>query len=253
MSFANVGRRWSGSSLVEYLWTLPRPDWAKSVTIHHCWAPSLAQRPSGFSAANLESLRSYYRNTLGWSRGPHFFTDEDDIYGMTPPTTKGTHAVSFNSSSIGFEMLGNYDSEDPKSGRGLAVCLNTAAAARSVLDWLRIPVSEKTVLFHRDDPKTSKTCPGRKIEKAWFCDLVRNAKPGTPAPEVPQVEKFAPVVKHAMALTGRPYSEIARLLRRDGKLYLLNGSWLERAYYDSARGETMAPETEIAEALGIAV
>lgn len=247
MSFANVGKRWSVAGLAEYLATQTRPSWARSVTIHHCWAPSLAQRPNGFSASNLENLRDYYRNTLGWSRGPHFFTDEDDVYGMTPPGTKGTHAVSFNSNSIGFEMLGNYDSEDPKSGRGLAVCLNTAAAARATLDWLGLPVNSDTVKFHRDDPRTSKTCPGTKVAKDWFVELVRNAG-AMPVP-APIPTEAVPVVDYVTSKTGISYGEAAKKLKREGKLYFYAGHWLEGAFYDSVQKQTMAPVSEIDEAL----
>lgn len=246
MSYANVGKRWSPSGLAEYLGTQSRPTWAKSITIHHTASPSLAMRPSGLLAQHMENLRNYYQNRLGWSRGPHFFIDDDEVLGMTPPTIKGTHAVSFNSSSIGFELLGDFDTEDPTTGRGLAVCTTGAAAARATLDWLGLPINEQTVLFHRDDPRTSKTCPGRKVTKTWFLDLIRNARPepvGTPLPET------AAVVEYVASKTGRPYADIARQLKREGKLYLLAGHWLEGARYDEASGATIAPIGEILEAI----
>ena len=31
-----------------------------------------------------------------------------------------------------------------------------------------------TVKFHRDDPRTSKSCPGTKVSKEWFLNLVEN-------------------------------------------------------------------------------
>ena len=247
MSFANVGKRWSPGEFPAWLAGLPRPSWAKSVTIHHCSAPSLAQRPDGFLSVHLENLRGYYRDRLGWSRGPHFFVDDDEIFGMTPPTIKGTHAVSFNSSSIGFEMLGDYDSEDPLSGRGLAVCRTTARAASDVLDWLGLEPSAATVKFHRDDPRTSKTCPGRKVGKEWFLGLMRDSAIAEP-PSAESVE-FAPVVKRAMAALGRSYAETARLLKREGKLYFLGGHWLEGAHYNPATGDTVAPVGEIEDAV----
>ena len=41
-------------------------------------------------------------------------------------TAHGVHAVSFNSTGVGIEMLGNYDIEDPRTGRGLQVLTTTA-------------------------------------------------------------------------------------------------------------------------------
>ena len=104
MSFANVGKVWSSSSFNEYLKTVKKPSWARAVTLHHTAAPSLAQRPTGFTIQHIENIKSYYSQKLGWKKGPHLFTDEDEIFGMTPLTLTGIHAVSFNSYSIGIEV-----------------------------------------------------------------------------------------------------------------------------------------------------
>ena len=253
MSYANVGKRWSISAFPLYLATLKKPAWAKSVTIHHCAAPSLAQRPNGFLAQHLVNLADFYKKTKGWSAGPHGFTDEDEIHGLSPFTSPGVHAVSYNSNSIGFEMLGNYDVEDPLTGRGLAVCLTTASAARSVLDWLGLPINENTVHFHRDDPKTNKSCPGTKVSKEWFLGLVNAA--GAPAPAVNPVpvhcSVVAPVVDFIASKTGKTYGEVAKQFKRQGKLYLYSGKWIEGAYYDPAYETTVAPVFEIEEMLAL--
>ena len=254
MSYANVGKRWSPSSFPAYLATLPRPAWAKSVTIHHCAAPSLAQRPSGFLDQHLRNLEDFYKNTKGWSAGPHGFTDEDEIHGMSPFTAPGVHAVSFNRSSIGFEMLGNYDVEDPTTGRGLAVCHTTASAARSVLAWLDLPITEKTVLFHRDDPKTSKTCPGTRVKKDWFLDLVWTEHATVIVPKIatpPTNGAMAPVVNYIAEKLGKTYADVAKDFKREGKLYLYGGKWIEGAYYDAATQTTIASVSEIEETLGL--
>lgn len=248
MSFANVGKRWSVDSFAEYLKTVKRPVWAKSVTIHHTAAPSLRQRPDGLTAQHIVNIRDYYQKTLGWSRGPHLFVDDDDIMGMTPLTMTGTHAVSFNASSIGIEMLGDFDIEDPKSGRGLQVCRTGAAATRVLLDWLGLKASEKTVLFHRDDPKTTKTCPGKKIAKDWFLGLISNSKAILPAPN-DSVPAMVPVVAYVSTKTGRPIADLAKILRRDGSLYYLGEQWLEGAHYDTSTQTTMAPRSEADEAV----
>jgi hypothetical protein len=234
MSYANTGKRWSVDGLRAYLSTVTRPTWAKSVTIHHCAAPSLAQRPTGFTAQHIENIRNYYQKQLKWSKGPHFFTDEDDVFGMTPPNVQGIHAASFNASSIGFEMLGNYDIEDPKNGRGLEVCKTTAAAALVVLDWLKLKPSTTTVLFHRDDPKTNKTCPGTKISKAWFLSLMTQAPPKIP-------DTLVPVVETMMQRLGVSYATAVRNLHTHNGVILWDGYELKGAFYDSGRKATVAP------------
>ena len=108
-------------------------------------------------------MRGYYRDELGWSAGPHLFVDEDQLFGMTPFDARGVHAVAFNSNSIGIEVLGDYDSEDPKSGRGLQCWENAFAAGAAVLDWLKLPANADTIKFHCEDPSTKKTCPGSKV------------------------------------------------------------------------------------------
>ena len=146
------------------------PRWVRGITIHHTAAPNLAQRPNGFLETHMHNLRSYYQG-LGWSAGPHFFIDEDQAWAFSPLTKPGIHAKSFNRSHIGIEMLGDYDREDPWSGRGLQVLTMTAAIVAELLRSLNLDPS--AVNFHRDDPRTDKTCPGSRIEKARFLKLIQ--------------------------------------------------------------------------------
>lgn len=177
MAFENVGKVWTPASLAEYLEGRAVPAWIDSITIHHTAAPSLAQRPKGFTIQHIRNIQSFYsrpksQGGQGWSTGPHLFIDEDEIFGMCDFRSKGIHAASFNSRSLGIEVLGDYDIEDPASGRGLACWTNTAETVRVLLKWLGIKKSKTTILFHRDDPKTTKSCPGKRIDKQWFLDLI---------------------------------------------------------------------------------
>lgn len=181
MGYENVGRVWTPAELRQYLATLDRPAWASSITFHHTGVPSLAQRPRGFLPTHMTNLQHYYQVTNKWSAGPHLFIDEDQCWGMSDFRRYGVHARSFNRSSIGIEVLGNYDVEAPNNGRGQQ-CWNTAAAAgKALLEWLRIEASVLTVKFHRDDPRTTKTCPGSKVDKGWVLDLIRSTA-NAPAP-----------------------------------------------------------------------
>lgn len=121
----------------------------------------------------MRNLRSFYHGQLGWSSGPHFFIDEDQAWAFTPVSRRGVHAKSFNATHIGIEMLGNYDTEDPNSGRGAEVLRMTAATAKALMR--RFGLSASSINFHRDDPKTDKSCPGKRITKAAFLELVQNA------------------------------------------------------------------------------
>ncbi|RYD74649.1 MAG: N-acetylmuramoyl-L-alanine amidase [Verrucomicrobiaceae bacterium] len=183
MGFENVGRVWTPQSLREHLTTLgPAPSWIKAICLHHTGAPSLAQRPRGLTAQHIENIASFYRREKGWSTAPHLFIDDDQIFGMCDLRRKGIHAASFNSKAIGIEVLGDYDVENPLSGRGLTCWTLAAQTTRVLLEWLKLEATEQTVLFHRDDPKTSKSCPGRKVTKEWVLRLIREASAQQPHP-----------------------------------------------------------------------
>jgi hypothetical protein len=103
---------------------------------------------------------------LGWNGAPHIFIDDkpNGIIVFQRMDKRGVHAVSFNRNSWGLEMLGNFDSEEFNSGRGLVV-QDMALQAIAIMNK-KLGVTANTLRFHRDDPKTSKTCPGLKVSKA---------------------------------------------------------------------------------------
>lgn len=242
MSYNNVGKVWTVASFEELLNKTKKPDWVKSVTLHHTAAPSLAMRPKGLTAQHIINMRDGYIEKK-WRSGPHLFIDEDQIWGMTPLTEKGVHAVSFNSSSIGIEVLGDYDSENPLNGRGLE-CWNVAfAAIKALLKWIGVPANEKTVLFHRDDPKTSKSCPGDKITKKWVLDNVTSAAPK--AIQEQATPTLFPVVKYVSEHKGYSETHAINLLTKKNNLFFFGNDWLEGARYDASAQATVAPLTEL--------
>jgi len=168
-----IGKPYKLEEFRAYVQSLNLGDWRPSlVVIHHCAAPSLLQRPQGFKGQHMLNLKDFYERK-GWSAGPHLFVDEDEAWTFSPLTSRGVHAVSFNRTGWGIEMLGDFDTEDPWSGRGLQVLTLTAQVAAILLK--KIGQDETAIRFHRDDPRTSKTCPGRKVDKTWFVELVRLA------------------------------------------------------------------------------
>jgi len=193
MGFEIVGQAWDVEAFEGYISDISL-GWADSVTIHHTASPSLAQRPDGWKLQHMRNIAHYYQKKLGWSAGPHLFTDEDEVYGMSSLWRRGIHARSFNSNSIGVEMLGNYDSESPSSGRGLDVIETTAQVVAALLTRMKLLATDKTILFHRDDPKTSKTCPGSLINKSWFVSKVQGYMDD--APTMTLEERVARIENH---------------------------------------------------------
>lgn len=177
MSFGLVGRVWTVEEFASYVRTLDL-SWSRGVTMHHAAAPSLAQRPNGLEPQHLRNMRDHYRG-LGWSRGPHLFVDDDQVWGMSPLEERGIHAVSFNRTHLGIEVLGNYDTEDPSTGRGLACWKTAARVAAAILAHTGWPV-ETAINAHRDDPQTSKSCPGSRVVMEDFRGTVSALLEGAP-------------------------------------------------------------------------
>lgn len=255
MSYNNVGKVWTPDSFAEYLKTIKPPTWAKAVCLHHTAEPSLAQRPQGFKIQHIENMRDFYKG-MGWRSGPHLYTDEDQIFGMTPLTETGVHAVSFNRTAIGIEALGYYSKggENPFSGRGLQVWQNTTWVTAQLLKWLNLPINDKTVLFHRDDPRTSKDCPGSQISKDWVIQMIKQDSSMSKLMDSLEVDMSSKVVANsknfqpvAETLRKKGYSdaEIKKNLRREGKNFFWLDDHLEFAYYDAKLEATVAPASEL--------
>lgn len=243
MSYKNVGLVWTAQSLQQYLSQIKAPDWCKAICLHHTAAPSLQQRPRGFAAQHIINMRDFYIDK-GWKSGPHLYIDEDQIFGMTPLTEKGVHAVSFNATSIGIEVLGDYDEENPFSDRGLQCWQNAAACVNVLLKWLDIKADAKTILFHRDDPKTSKTCPGTKISKNWFLDMLL-ASPQGNAQDIDKIKDFMPVLQYVIDNKGYDAAAAGKLIVKKSGMFYFGDDWLEGAYYDATKQCTMAPLKEL--------
>lgn len=171
-----VGKNFTPSDFQEYVAELTWDTWQPSfIVLHHTAIPSLVQRPNGFNNASMSGLQRYYRDELGWSAGPHLFIDDQPtgIWVLTPLTTPGVHAKSFNRYSLGVEMLGNYDIEEFNSGRGLAVQQNAIVAIAILSKALGI--DPDSMMCHRDEPNTTKTCPGNNVDEFAFIQKVWEA------------------------------------------------------------------------------
>lgn len=248
MSFSNLNKVWTPDTLSLYLSKIKAPEWATKICMHHTASPSLAQRPKGFTMQHIENIKSFYENDLKWNRGPHLFVDEDQLFGMTPFSVKGIHAPSFNSNAIGIEVLGDYDREDPKSGRGLQCWENAANSVRVLAKWLNIPINSDTIVFHREcavtKRTTKKSCPGTKISKEWFISLTNvDIKPKET--DIKDGKVFVSVVKYLTEEKQVSYKDAVTKLKKSGNVFLYDGHLLEFAHYDAATQSTIAPKSEI--------
>ena len=152
----------------------------KFVTMHHTGGPSLktwegyGNRPKPITDEQwMKNLAGYYGNEMKWSAGPHFFFTPKNFCVLSLPNKRGVHAVSFNATSWGVECVGDFDSEAftealaNRYAEGLA-CLHVAAGLEPD-NYLR---NVRGLHFHRDDPKTSKTCPGKRVNKENMVALI---------------------------------------------------------------------------------
>lgn len=240
MSFNNVGKVWTVNSFEQYLKGLKKPDWIKAVCLHHTAFPDLKIRPKGLTIDHIENMKYGYIHERGWNRGPHLFIDEDQIFGMTPLIEKGIHAVKFNSNSIGIEVLGDYDEETPFSGRGLECWKTAAKATKTLYDWIGVSPTVNNLYFHRDDPNTSKTCPGTLIKKEWVLSLMNEKQS-----EKVLISSNLPVIDYVVKNKGYSQSEAISLLKNVKGLFYFGNDWLEGAFYDSKVGSTVASEKEL--------
>ncbi len=177
-----VGKCFPTAALfLEYLDGIKFGTWRpKFVTMHHTGAPNLktwqgyGNRPVPITDEKwMKNLAGYYGNELGWSSGPQFFFTPKNFCVLSLPDRRGVHAVSFNAMSWGVECVGNFDLDifSPELANWYAegmACLHIAAG----LDPDNYKFKERGLHFHRDDPRTSKTCPGKKVDKGAMVRLI---------------------------------------------------------------------------------
>jgi hypothetical protein len=157
------------------LFTLWRPQF---VVLHNTGAPTLAQWRSGPASPQqrILNLEHFYRDTQGWSAGPHLFIADDFIWAFTPLTVSGVHSPSWNAISWGIEMVGDYDREDFSQGPGGAVAANTVSALATLHTALSLDPG--TLKLHKEDSKTTHDCPGRNVDKESMIARIEAAMGG---------------------------------------------------------------------------
>jgi hypothetical protein len=159
-----IGTSFTAEEFDTYCHTLQWTAWRPSfLVVHNTGAPSLAQRPKGFTKQHILNFEAFYRDQQKWKAGPHLFVDDRKIWVFTPLTVSGTHSPSWNKVALGLEMLGDYERESFSNGRGLRVRENTVAALATLCAILGFDPS--TTRVHREDPLTTHACPGKNARK----------------------------------------------------------------------------------------
>lgn len=189
------------------------PEW---VVLHHTAIPAASWAPYGDPAQywdvgeqglgeqsiqdkrrrRLDGIMRYYRDTLGWDRGPHLFIDERWIWLFTPLYEVGIHAASGNSNnlggqlhySIGLEAVGYYEHVAWPQAVEQLVGGAVALLQRKLKTFdISYKVGPGGMCAHRDYNKPA--CPGAKITPAYYIGVVQRAADALnspiPIPPVP--------------------------------------------------------------------
>ena len=145
------------------------------ITLHNTATPDIALWMSWTPAKRQQyilNMQPYYEKK-GWQAGPHFFvTPQDDIcaFGFSDLMKAGTHASCFNNSSIGIEMVGDFDKEAFDTGPGAQVADNAIylmALLHNRIGLTPTPYAyNKTGLhFHVECAADAHHCPGTHVQK----------------------------------------------------------------------------------------
>lgn len=199
-----VGDSYTPDDFAKYVQMLTLGFHPEFVVLHNTSAPTTKQWQSTPIVQRLRNLTSYYSG-MGWKAGPHLFIDDNFIWLFTPLASQGTHSPSWNTTSWGIEMVGDYDVEPFDSGYGAKVQANAVSALATLLKKLGLQVTPTTLRFHYEDPKTTHACPGKLVRKDVILAKVGAAMIGAPevATTVPPVilAPITPTTKRFQVLT----------------------------------------------------
>lgn len=179
--FDIINKRFDIEGFRTYVEALFLSGWNPSlIVVHNTASPSLAQRPDGLTKQHITNLQRYYSEERGWGGGPHAFVTDRDIIVFNPLTKPGVHSPSWNRQAWGIELLGNFEMEDPLTGRGAKVVANAVGVVSALLAKLGKAPSNTSLKFHFEDPLTNHACPGKLLTKPYFLSLLSQpAKPST--------------------------------------------------------------------------
>lgn len=214
MPWPAIKRGFTQPQFQDYLGTVAWGAWRPNKIVwHNTAAPTLAQwmqsaevdRAAGKvpGTTRIANLERYFWRDNGWSGCPHLFIANDLIWVMNPLTAPGVHSPSWNSSSIGIEMIGDFSKEDFDTGPGLAVKNNTLFATALLLERFGLDpengiahpnrTTSGVIFLHKQDWRTTHDCPGKNaaIDKVEMIMSVQALMTGGdhPPAEAPPVRR----------------------------------------------------------------
>ena len=253
--FPIVARKFTPSAFGGYAAHVPLGDWRPSrIVLHNTAVPCLGDRPNGLSEANVRDLAHYYAEVRGWSGGPHLFVDQTGVWVFNPLDRRGVHSPSWNATSWGVEMLGDFAAEPFGTGDGLKVAENAAAALAALFRRLGVStVSDANLKLHKEDPKTTHDCPGRNVDKLKVKEAVQSRLSAPPPGGVGWPAKIVvyrkgagqspSAVLDAVLRNGTVYADAGDLKRAMGGVGEAKGEVSVRAFVDGRFSVAWRPET----------
>ena len=140
--------------------------------VHGTWRPNHAQWKG---EASMLSMWTYHTKTNGWADiAQHATIDpaggiwSGRNWNAIPASNGGGGNGTSGQGPFMFEMVGDFDiGRDTLQGDQLESALWVICALQSKWGF-----EDTGVKFHRELPKTSKTCPGSGIDKGSFMELL---------------------------------------------------------------------------------
>lgn len=165
-----IGKGLKEQKFETYLNKLDFSTWKpQMIVIHHTVSPTLAQ----WEKINTKTRLDNFAKIMGanqWNSGPHLIIDRDSIWIFSPLNKPGIHCRGWNKTSIGIEMVGNYDVDklDEK------VLQNTIDAIVPILK--KFNLNQSSVMFHSESPEArGKSCPGKNVDKSLILAKISSA------------------------------------------------------------------------------
>jgi len=156
-----IAKGFTAAELENYVQNVQLTSWRpRFVVLHNTYIPRLADWHKVPGGQRMQNLQAFYRDTQGWSAGPHLFVSDDLIWVFTPLNTPGVHSPSWNAISWGVELVGDYSTEP----LGDAVRSNAISALASL--HALAGIDPESLRLHKEDTKTThKNCPGVNVVK----------------------------------------------------------------------------------------
>lgn len=141
--------------------------WANRVTVHHTWIPTLANWAASGVKNGCKGMIKQWRDVNGWTTGPNMIICPEGIILASGVDGPGIHAGVCNGTSVGIEIVGNYDYSYWKEPI-LSLVFGAVIALARVMKMTPVTVvADKLVNGHREC-LPNKSCPGNGIDLDKF-------------------------------------------------------------------------------------